>query len=69
MSGKVFVNGVERTSGEPLRFQRLSKYIQQDDNSRPYLTVLEAMTVTAHLKLGYSISENQKIQQVNITLN
>ncbi|XP_077286486.1 ATP-binding cassette subfamily G member 4 [Arctopsyche grandis] len=69
MSGKVFVNGVERTSGEPLRFQRLSKYIQQDDNSRPYLTVLEAMTVAAHLKLGYSISESQKIKQVEETLS
>lgn len=64
MSGKVFVNGSERAQGAPQRFQRLSRYIQQEDELRAHLTAGEAMAVAAHLKLGFSLSDKDKTLQV-----
>jgi ABC-type multidrug transport system ATPase subunit len=67
VSGKVYVNGKERNPDQPHKFQRLSRYIQQDDSLRPHLTVGEAMTITAHLKLGYTVGSDKKKNLVRNT--
>lgn len=40
-------------------------YIPQEEEMRIGLTVQEAMTIAAHLKLGYSASDEFKMNQVN----
>lgn len=64
MDGTVKVNGRDRSKDPRENFSRLSCYIMQDDALRPALTVLEAMTLVAHLRLGYLTSYNQKKKQV-----
>ncbi|XP_055589004.1 LOW QUALITY PROTEIN: ATP-binding cassette sub-family G member 1-like [Uranotaenia lowii] len=59
VSGIVQVNGKTRHHNSQ-SFKKLSCYIQQHDAIRPYLTVDEAMTIATHLKLGFSVSREEK---------
>lgn len=63
-SGSVRMNGQERDIKNPEEFKRLSCYIQQDDYIRMELTVGEAMTYTADLKLGNTFSKKKKKEQI-----
>ncbi|TGZ43764.1 Uncharacterized protein DBV15_04360 [Temnothorax longispinosus] len=63
VSGEVRVNGKVR-SPQSERWKRTSCYIQQDSILRTFITVGEAMTLAAHLKLGYTISSAYKHSQV-----
>ncbi|KAM0736705.1 ATP-binding cassette subfamily G member 4 [Formica fusca] len=63
VSGEVLVNGKVRLPYSE-RWKRMSCYIQQDSIQRTWITVGEAMTVTAHLKLGCTISSAYKHTQV-----
>jgi ABC-type multidrug transport system ATPase subunit len=64
VEGTVKVNGQDRSKDHRNELSRLSCYIMQDDALRPALTVKEAMTFAAHLKLGYSTSHKKKQRQV-----
>lgn len=55
--GEITINGRRR---ESKRFRRLSAYIMQDHNLQPLLTVIEAMKFSANLKLGNSMTKEQK---------
>lgn len=66
-SGDILLNGVVRDQRE--RFRKLSAYIPQDEELRLGLTVMEAMTFAANLKLGYSVSQQYKKQQVSTNLS
>ncbi|XP_065078443.1 ATP-binding cassette sub-family G member 1 isoform X2 [Ochlerotatus camptorhynchus] len=59
VSGLVQVNGKNRSHNSQ-SFKKLSCYIQQHDALRPWLTVNEAMSCATHLKLGFSISHEEK---------
>ncbi|XP_015178165.1 PREDICTED: ATP-binding cassette sub-family G member 1 isoform X2 [Polistes dominula] len=63
MSGEVLVNGKVRVAHSE-KWKRTSCYIQQDSLVRGRITVGEAMTITAHLKLGNNISSAYKHTQV-----
>jgi len=63
VSGEIRVNGKPRAP-QSERWKRTSCYIQQDSILRAYITVGEAMTLAAHLKLGYTISSAYKHSQV-----
>lgn len=62
-SGEILVNGRVRVAHSE-RWRRTSCYIQQDSHLRSGLTAGEAMTLAAHLKLGYTISSTYKHTQV-----
>ncbi|XP_003491703.1 ATP-binding cassette sub-family G member 1 [Bombus vosnesenskii] len=61
--GKILVNGKVRVPYSE-RWKRTSCYIQQESLMRTRITVGEAMTLAAHLKLGYSINSAYKHTQV-----
>lgn len=63
MGGAVKINNTVRD--QSARFRKLSAYIPQDEELRLALTVNEAMTFAANLKLGYGVSTDFKKQQVS----
>lgn len=63
VTGMVQVNGkTERTSSK--HFRQLSCYIHQDDLHRPMLSVWETMMFAAHLKLGFKVTKEYKVNLV-----
>lgn len=63
MSGEVLVNGKLRYPYSD-RWKKTSCYIQQDSIIRAYITVGEAMNLTAQLKLGCTVTSAYKHTQV-----
>lgn len=60
-SGEILINGKQRNIK---RFRELSRYIMQEDQMQPMLTVNEAMMVAANLKLGLTITRAEKQQAI-----
>lgn len=61
VSGKLLVNGEDRDEST---FRKQSCYIMQNDNLQPLLTVHEAMTVAANLKLSARNTHREKQSRV-----
>lgn len=47
----------------------MSRYIMQNDVIDPHFTVMETMLFAAHLKLGNSLTKQQKLEVVEEILN
>ncbi|XP_073989555.1 ATP-binding cassette sub-family G member 1-like [Rhodnius prolixus] len=62
--GQILINGEDRTKIGLEEFKKVSCYIQQDDVVRPLLTVRESMTLATHLKLGCSITHEDKKNKI-----
>ncbi|KAK9730383.1 ABC transporter [Popillia japonica] len=61
-SGHIMMNNQIRDDNP--KFRKLVAYIPQDEELRLSLTAIENMTVAAHLKLGYDVSDEYKTKQV-----
>lgn len=49
-------------------FQKMSRYIMQQDLVQPYLSVHEAMRIAADLKLGSELTKKEKLTLVSLTV-
>ncbi|PNF37193.1 ATP-binding cassette sub-family G member 1 [Cryptotermes secundus] len=61
-TGSVLVNGQPRNM---VQFQKMSRYIMQQDLVQPHLSVHEAMRIAADLKLGSELTKKQKLTLVD----
>ncbi|KAI4463701.1 abc transporter g family member 28 [Holotrichia oblita] len=61
-SGNIMMNNQIRDDNP--KFRKLVAYIPQDEELRLSLTAIENMTVAAHLKLGYDVTDEYKTKQV-----
>ncbi|KAL6268669.1 hypothetical protein P5V15_001800 [Pogonomyrmex californicus] len=66
MSGSISINGQPRDMQE---FKKISCYIMQNDLLQPNLTVFEAMTFAADLKLGRKKSRSEKLNAIGEILS
>ncbi|XP_056637989.1 ATP-binding cassette sub-family G member 4-like isoform X1 [Diorhabda sublineata] len=62
VKGSIKINGAPR---DMKLFTKLSSYIMQEDLIQPRLSVREAMTVAANLKLSSEISHNEKLAVID----
>lgn len=60
-SGTIRINDTVRDQSE--RFRKLTAYIPQEEELRLNLTPIESMIFAVHLKLGYTITKDEKISQ------
>lgn len=58
----------KETSTNTESYRKLSCYIHQDDLVRPMLSVGETMMITAHLKLGFRVTQEYKLSIVKKVL-
>ncbi|TMW53490.1 hypothetical protein DOY81_001426 [Sarcophaga bullata] len=65
-TGEINVNQTPRN----LRlFRKMSRYIMQNDVIDPHFTVMESMLFAAHLKLGNSLTKQEKLEVIEEILN
>ncbi|TDG45126.1 hypothetical protein AWZ03_008464 [Drosophila navojoa] len=67
-TGNIRVNGKSMSTISE-KFRRLSCYIHQDDLLRPQLLVGEIMLMAAHLKLGFKVSKEHKLNTIKHILS
>lgn len=67
VTGVVRVNE-KQTSTTTESYRKLSCYIHQEDLVRPMLSVGETMMITAHLKLGFRVTQEYKLNIVKKVL-
>nr|AIN44110.1 ATP-binding cassette sub-family G member 1-like protein [Laodelphax striatellus] len=65
-TGSILVNGRPRALQQ---FRKLSRYIMQEDMLQPRLTVQESMLFAVDLKLGTTISQEEKLDTIDEILN
>nr|QIK02748.1 ATP-binding cassette sub-family G member 1-like protein [Nilaparvata lugens] len=65
-TGSILVNGRPRALQQ---FRKLSRYIMQEDMLQPRLTVQESMLFAVDLKLGTTISREEKLDTIDEILN